>query len=100
MTLPHDTSNSSSPNDLNSDNGLWLYWDEPAVITPKDSSIKNMKIEHDEELLETLYWEFDNSRNKKGESERLAFKGKLRHYATQLVLSQQESEMPINRKML
>lgn len=35
---------------------------------------------HDEELLEQLYWEFDQSR--KSGDERLKFKGKLRWYAS------------------
>lgn len=36
----------------------------------------------DEELLEQLYWDFDHYRNKFPENERIAFKGKLRFYAS------------------
>lgn len=38
-------------------------------------------VAHDEDLLERLYWEFDRQRKKTGE-ERLAFKGKMRFYAS------------------
>ena len=38
---------------------------------------------HDEDLLERLYWEFDQIRRESGE--RLAFKGKLRWYAQEFV---------------
>lgn len=37
---------------------------------------------HDEELLEQMYWEFDGQRRRTGE-ERLAFKGKMRSYASE-----------------
>lgn len=37
---------------------------------------------HDEDLLERLYWDFDSQRKKTGE-ERLAFKGKMRSYASE-----------------
>ena len=38
-------------------------------------------VTHDEDLLEQLYWDFDSQRKKTGE-ERLAFKGKMRSYAS------------------
>lgn len=38
------------------------------------------ELQHDEDLLEQLYWEMDTQRKKTGD-ERLAFKGKLRFYA-------------------
>ena len=38
-------------------------------------------VAHDEDLLERLYWEFDHQRKKTGE-ERMAFKGKMRFYAS------------------
>ena len=38
-------------------------------------------VAHDKDLLERLYWEFDRQR-KKTEEERLAFKGKMRFYAS------------------
>ena len=38
-------------------------------------------VDHDEALLEKLYWEFDSQRKKTGE-ERLAFKVKMRFYAS------------------
>lgn len=41
-------------------------------------------LEHDEDLLEQLYWEFDDRRQKTGE-ERLAFKGKMRFYASEVL---------------
>ena len=37
---------------------------------------------HDEDLLEQMYWEFDDQRRRTGE-ERLAFKGKMRSYASE-----------------
>lgn len=37
-------------------------------------------MEHDEDLLEQLYWEFDQQRKVSGD-ERLVFKNKLRFYA-------------------
>ena len=43
----------------------------------------NQPPEHDEDLLEQLYWEFDDRRQKTGE-ERLAFKGKMRFYASEV----------------
>lgn len=39
---------------------------------------------HDEDLLEKLYWEFDSQRKKTGE-ERLAFKVKMRFYASEFL---------------
>ena len=39
-------------------------------------------VAHDEDLLERLFWEFDGQRKKTGE-ERLAFKGKMRFYASE-----------------
>lgn len=38
-------------------------------------------MEHDEDLLEQLYWEFDNQRKRSGD-ERFTFKAKVRLYAT------------------
>lgn len=43
----------------------------------------NQQPEHDEDLLEQLYWEFDHQRQKTGE-ERMAFKGKMRFYASEV----------------
>ena len=42
-----------------------------------------MTDEHDEDLLEQLYWEFDAQRKKTGD-ERISFKGKMRFYADQI----------------
>ena len=39
-------------------------------------------VAHDEDLLEQLYWELDSQRKKTGD-ERLAFKGKMRFYASE-----------------
>jgi len=41
-------------------------------------------VDHDEDLLEKLYWEFDSQRKKTGE-ERLAFKVKMRFYASEFL---------------
>lgn len=46
-------------------------------------------MKHDEDLLEQLYWEFDQAR-KCGGGERLIFKSKLRAYAVQCAQLNQE----------
>ena len=57
------------------DNGEPVGHREPTRAAPQEP------VEHDEDLLERLYWEFDRQRKKTGE-ERLAFKGKMRFYAS------------------
>jgi len=65
--------------------GTWLYWDEPVSMSSFNTGAETATaVNHDEDLLETLYWEFDNQKNK-GENERLAFKTKLRYYALQML---------------
>jgi hypothetical protein len=49
----------------------------PVVEQPTGSE----PIQHDEDLLEQLYWEMDHRRSKTGD-ERLAFKSKMRFYAS------------------
>lgn len=51
--------------------------------TPATHQAARKLLEHDEDLLEHLYWEFDHQRQKTGE-ERLAFKGKMRFYASEV----------------
>ena len=50
---------------------------------------------HDEDLLEQLFWQFDEHRKRSGE-ERLTFKSKLRFYASkmnaQLITDLQQTE--------
>ena len=46
------------------------------------SAVAQEPVAHDEDLLEQLYWDFDSQRKKTGE-ERLAFKGKMRSYASE-----------------
>lgn len=48
----------------------------PAAVAEQEPVV------HDEELLEQMYWEFDGQRSRTGE-ERLAFKGKMRSYASE-----------------
>ena len=48
----------------------------PAAVAEQEPVV------HDEELLEQMYWEFDGQRRRTGE-ERLAFKGKMRSYASE-----------------
>lgn len=43
-----------------------------------------VNFENHEELLEQLYWEFDNERKTQPENERIIFKGKLRFFAGQI----------------
>ena len=50
-------------------------WGTPPVVAQEP-------VAHDEDLLEQLYWDFDSQRKKTGE-ERLAFKGKMRSYASE-----------------
>lgn len=45
-------------------------------------AVEGEPVAHDEDLLEQLYWDFDSQRKKTGE-ERLAFKGKMRSYASE-----------------
>ena len=52
-----------------------------AILTPQPAP-QQEPVTHDEELIERLYWEFDSQRKTTGE-ERLAFKGKLRFYASE-----------------
>jgi len=40
-------------------------------------------MEHNEDLLEAIYWEFDNQRKEEGE--RMVFKAKMRRYAEQAI---------------
>ena len=48
----------------------------PAAVAEQGSVV------HDEDLLEQMYWEFDDQRRRTGE-ERLTFKGKMRSYASE-----------------
>ena len=57
----------------------------PPSTTPQPAPAavaEQWPVAHDEELLEQMYWEFDDQRRRTGE-ERLAFKGKMRSYASE-----------------
>ena len=52
-------------------------------LTPKSAAVAEQEpVAHDEELLEQMYWEFDDQRRRTGE-ERLTFKGKMRTHASE-----------------
>lgn len=52
---------------------LFIYYHSTCYILEKF-------MQHDEDLIEQLFWEFDKARKVSGD-ERLAFKSKLRFYA-------------------
>jgi len=54
--------------------------------------IKGTEIEENEELLESLYWEFDSERNKGNYSERDVFKWKMRHFASECLASREAND--------
>ena len=57
---------------------------------------QNDQMQHDEERLEQLYWEFDQARKQSGE-ERLHFKGFLRGYASHVnEIAKREKEVQRN----
>lgn len=45
---------------------------------------------HDEDLLEQLFWEFDEQRKRSGD-ERMAFKGKMRFYAKRIAGTERQA---------
>ena len=65
-------------------NEHWEGWKARLIVDALFPIEVPAAVDHDEALLEKLYWEFDSQRKKTGE-ERLAFKVKMRFYASEFL---------------